>query len=89
MDINPAFMLPVTDVKQRFLELLKKVEAYHEVVTITKNGVPKGVLLSIEDFEALLETIEILSDPKTMKSLDRSKKQAKKGKFYSDAEVWD
>lgn len=82
-------ILPVTDVKQRFLELLKKVEIYHEVVTITKKGVPKGILLGIEDFESLVETVEILSDRRIMKSLERSRKQSQKGKFYTDDEVWD
>lgn len=88
MNTELSFTLPVTDVKQRLLELLKKVELYHETVTITKNGVPTGVLLGIQDFESLLETIEILSDKKIMKSLERSRKQAKKGKFHTDDEVW-
>ena len=86
--MDSFLILPVTDVKQRLLELLKKVNLYHEIVTITRNGIPTGVLLGVEDFEVLLETVEILSDPKIRKSLERSKKQAKKGKFYTDDEVW-
>ena len=89
MTISSPLTLPVTDVKQRLLELLKKVDLYHETVTITKNGVPTGVLLGIQDFESLLETIEILSDKKIMKSLERSRKQARIGKLYTDDEVWD
>ncbi|MBL7685677.1 MAG: type II toxin-antitoxin system Phd/YefM family antitoxin [Deltaproteobacteria bacterium] len=85
---HSTLTLPVTDVKQRLLELLKKVNLYHEVVTITKNGTPEGVLLSLEDFESLMETIEILGDPHLIESLKRSKKQAKQNKFYSDDEVW-
>jgi len=81
--------LPVTDVKQRLLELLKKVELYHEVVTITRNGHPAGVMMGIDDFQSLLETVEILSDPQIMKSLGRSRRQSKKAELYSDDEVWD
>ena len=90
MEFNSALTLPVTDVKQRFLELLKKVERYHEMITITKNGIPTGVLLGIKEFESLIETLEILGDRGVIKSLERSKKQArsKKAKFYTDDEVW-
>lgn len=88
MNENSHMILPLTEVKQSLPKLLKKVETYHEVLTITKNGIPKGVLLALEDFESLLETLEILSDPEIMKSLRRSKKQAQKNKFYTDEEVW-
>ena len=88
MDLAASTTLPVTDVKQRLLELLKKVELYHEVVTITRNGIPAGVMMGVDDFHSLLETLEILSDRRVMKSLDRSHKQSKKGKLYSDEEVW-
>ncbi len=35
----------------------------HERVTITKNGRPAAVLLSVEDLEGLEETLAIMSDP--------------------------
>jgi antitoxin YefM len=89
MENAPALTLPVTDVKQRLLELLKKAQQYRESIMITKNGTPAGVLLGIEEYESLVETIEILSDPDILKSLRKSRQEAKKGKFFSDDEVWD
>ena len=41
---------------------LRNIEEQHGNVVITKNGLPKAVLLRYEDFESLLETIDILSD---------------------------
>jgi len=38
----------------------------HERVTITKNGRPAAVLLSVEDLEGLEETLAIMSDPQAM-----------------------
>lgn len=87
--LTTSLMLPATDVKQRFLELLKKVQLYQEPVTITRNGAPAGVLMSINQFDTLMETMEILGDRKIMKSLERSRRQSKNGKFHSDNEVWD
>ncbi len=89
MDWGPSLILPLTDVKQRLPELLKKVQLYQERITITKSGVPAALLLGLQEFESLCETIEILSDPKIMRSLRRSRAQARKGKFYLDHEVWE
>jgi PHD/YefM family antitoxin component YafN of YafNO toxin-antitoxin module len=41
----------------------------------------------MEKFEGLLETLEILSDDKTMKALRRSMRDAEKGKWIAEDEV--
>jgi prevent-host-death family protein len=42
--------------------LLDNVEGTHQRYLITRNGHPGSVLMSLEDLEALEETLEILSD---------------------------
>ncbi len=61
--------IPISFAKANLLELLRQVEERHENVVITKNGLPKAVLLNYEDFAGLLETIDILSDPKTLRGI--------------------
>jgi prevent-host-death family protein len=36
----------------------------HERVVITRNGEPAAIMLSIDDYESMTETMEILQDPK-------------------------
>lgn len=60
-----------------------------EIVAIAQGGVPSAVLLSMDQFEGLMETIEILSDQKSMRALRRSLKQAEKGRWVSDSGVFD
>jgi antitoxin YefM len=55
---------------------------------ITRDGVPAAVLLSMDQFEGLMETLEILSDPKTMRSLRRSVRQAEAGKWLPHESVF-
>ena len=45
------------------------------------------MILSMEKYRGLLETLDILSDEKTMKSLRTSLRQARKGKWvkYDEA----
>lgn len=81
-------IIPITQVKRDFLDIMRRVEELDETVAITKNGVPVGILINIERFEGLLETIDILSDEETMKALRRAQKQRKQGKLYTHEDVW-
>ena len=55
--------------KAKLLELLRRVEDEHENIVITKNGLPKAVLLNYEEFSGLLETIDILADQQAIRAI--------------------
>lgn len=57
-------------------------------MAVTKNGVPAAVILSMEKYEGLLETLDILSGEKTIKSLRTSIRQARQGKWLKYEEVF-
>lgn len=79
---------PVTVVKKRLLELIKQLQELKGTIAITKNGIPAGVLMSMEDYDSLLETIEILANPATMKALRQSRKDLAAGRLHPHREVW-
>jgi|SoiMetStandDraft_5_1073268.scaffolds.fasta_scaffold248179_1 antitoxin YefM len=78
----------ITKAKADLLELIRQVENVDESVAITKNGVPTAVILSMEKYAGLLETLDILSDEETMKALRTSIRQARKGKWLRHDEVF-
>jgi antitoxin YefM len=80
--------VPLSEAKTHLARLLAEVEKLGEGVTITRSGRPAGVLLSIEEYEGLLETLDILADPKLMASVRRGLRDAQKGRVVSDDEVW-
>jgi antitoxin YefM len=80
--------IPITKAKNRLLDLIRDFQVKDDIVAITKNGVPAAVLLSVERFEGLLETIDILSDEKAMASLRRSLRQAQAGRWVSHEKVF-
>jgi prevent-host-death family protein len=80
--------VPLSEAKTHLARLLAEVEKLGEGVTITRSGRPAGVLLSIEEYEGLLETLDILADSKLMASLRRGLRDAEKGRVVSDDEVW-
>jgi antitoxin YefM len=78
----------ITKAKADLLELIRQVENVDESVAITKNGVPTAVILSMEKYAGLLETLDILSDEETMKAMRTSIRQARKGKWLRHDEVF-
>jgi len=80
--------IPVTKAKSKLLDIIRKIESSDDTVAITKNGVPEAVLLSMNKFEGLVETLEVLSDEKTMKSLRKSIKEGREGKWLDFDEVF-
>ena len=80
--------IPVTKAKNILLDLIRRINDTDNIVAITKNGVPQAVLLSMDRFEGLLETMDILSDEKAMSSIKKSIKEAEKGKWLDFDEVF-
>ncbi len=53
---------PLADVKAHLSALVDEVVRTHEQVTITRNGEPVAIVLALEDYESLLETLSLLDD---------------------------
>ena len=81
-------ILPVTKVKRHLLDILKRMEEEEATIALTRNGEPVGVMMTLARYEALLETIEVLSDRAILRSLEESKKDFEASKVFSDEEVW-
>jgi len=80
--------IPASKAKTYFSELLKRIREHHESFAITRRGKIEGVLISIEEYESLIETLEILSDRELVESINRGLKDEKTGKLYSHEEVF-
>ena len=80
--------IPVTKAKTALLDLIRSIKDSDDTVAITKNGVPEAILISKRKFDSLLETMDILSDEKAMKSIKKSIKEANKGGLLDYDEVF-
>ncbi len=79
--------IPVTKAKSMLLELVRKIQDSEDTIAITKNGVPEVVLISMNKYLGLLETMEILADEKAMKAIRKSIQEADKGMWVDFDEV--
>jgi prevent-host-death family protein len=83
MTMNVHDYISVSTAKATLLEVLRRIEERRANVVITKNGMPKAVLLPYKDFEGLLETIDILADSRAMKGIKKGLKDIKSGRVVS------
>ena len=74
-------------VKAHFSQEIDDVAGTHERVTVTKNGSPVAVILAVEDYESLVETLAILSDPGAGAEIRRAEEEMAAGKVYDEADV--
>ena len=79
--------IPVTKAKANLLDLVRKIKESDATIAITKNGMPEVVLISMNKFQGLLETMDILSDEKAMKSIRKSIREANKNMWIDFDEV--
>jgi antitoxin YefM len=71
----------LADAKNRLSELVASAELTHERVTITKNGRPVAVLMSVEDLEVIEETLSVLSDPQLMADIREAQAEVVRGEL--------
>lgn len=57
-----ATPVPLSEAKAHLSELARRVRQQHERITLTRNGEPEAVLLSVDDLEGLEMTLDILGD---------------------------
>lgn len=79
--------IPLAEAKKSLSSIVKEAEEKYDRFTITRNGVDKAVLLSSEEFEGLMETLDILSQKEERAAIARAKKQVRQGKTTSLAAI--
>ena len=62
-------MTPLTEARNRLSEIVEDVTSTGSEFVISRHGRPAAVVLSYEEYESLLETLNILSDADTMSAL--------------------
>ncbi len=63
--------VPVREFRTHLAGLLDEVADRREHVTVTRRGRPAAVLVSVDEYEALEETAEILSDGGALAAIRR------------------
>lgn len=80
--------ISVTDARSRLPELVEDVASHLSEYVITKHGRAHAVLVSAEEHEALLETLEILSNSAAVKRVRSGLEEIASGAVDSFEDVF-
>jgi antitoxin YefM len=73
--------ITTVDARRQLTRLPEKLGANPATVAVTRRGKPVLAIMTWNDYQAILETLEILSDDEAVARLRRSIKEVKEGKL--------
>lgn len=79
--------ISATHARQQFFKLLEQAAKPGHNVTVTMEGEPRVVLMSVEEYEGWVETLEIMSDPELMQQIREGIADMKAGRVHTLEEV--
>ena len=71
--------ITITEARNKFMKLPEEA-AKHEILAVTRRNKEVIAVMSWELYEGLLETLEVLSDPKLMNHLKKGIEDVKAGR---------
>lgn len=83
--VKMTITLSLTQLRPKLPDIIDRVSKYFDRCVITRRGKPEAVIIAEDDYESLLETVEILSNKRLMQDVKKAQDDLKKGKGTS----WD
>jgi len=78
--VKMTITIPLTKLRPKLPQIMDRLSKYFDRYVVTRHGKPEAVMLSEEDYESLLESLDILSDQKLMKDIRKAEQDFRKGK---------
>lgn len=82
-----AKTVPVREFRAHLSTLLSDVADRRDHVLVTRNGKPAAALVPIDEYDALEETAEILSDSETLGAIEAGLSEVSRGEVVSLADL--
>ena len=79
--------LPLATVRDRLSALIDDVARTHDTLTITRNGTPATVVLSIDDYESIMETLALVNSPIDLERIMEADRSLAEGDVISGEEM--
>lgn len=80
-------IMSLAEAKAHLSELVSRVGRQHDRVTVTVHGRPSAVVVSIDELEALEETIAVLSDEAALRQLADAEGEIARGEGETEEEL--
>lgn len=78
---------PLAEIRQHLSKFVDDAVKTHARFDITRNGTRAAVLMSADDFDSLMETLDVLSDADLVRDIQDGLRDAEAGQVFSHDEV--
>jgi antitoxin YefM len=82
-----AETVPVRELRSGLAHFIDRVADLRKHVIVTRRGRPAAVLVPIDEYDALEETAEILSDKESLRAIEKGLRQIEHGETVTIAEL--
>ena len=72
--------ISIRELRPKLSDVVDRVHSKFDRYIITRHGKPEVMMMSMDDYEGLMETLEIMSDKKLVRRLKQAEKEMKAGK---------
>ena len=79
--------ISIRELRPNISKVIKDIHDKFYRYIISRHGKPEAIMMSIDDYESLLETLEIQSDKDLMKKIKKAEVEIAKGKVKSLEEI--
>jgi antitoxin YefM len=79
--------LPLAEVRANLSKLVDEAVRTHQRIEVTRQGRRAAVILSADDYDSIMETLAILSDPELMHEVRAAEAEAADGEVFTLEEV--
>lgn len=76
--------LSYTHTRNNLAKVLEQAEENHEAIVVTRSGKKPSVIMSMEEFEGLQETLHLLSSSNNAHRMQKSLEDYNAGNFVSE-----
>lgn len=74
--------ISISEARKKIFDIADEIQQPDVYYTLTENGRPKAVMLSADDFESLLETLEVIKDfPDIDKVIAQTEREIRSGSY--------
>ncbi len=81
--------LPLAEVRANLSKLVDEAVRTHQRIEVTRQGRRAAVILSADDYDSIMETLDILSDQQLMSELREAEAEAVAGQIHTLDDVTD
>lgn len=76
-------IITISEARKRLFEIAEEVQKPGNFCTLTIEGEPKIIIIAKKEFDALMETIELLSNPELVRKIKKAEEEYAHGNYCS------